>query len=207
MKKVLFLCLFMFFPYILDAECDYKTEKNITTLSLYVDYSYEYNEGSGLFDITVYNLQNLFAVSYNGNSYIPTDNKVLINNINPGNSIILNIFNTGNSQCTGKQYRIINITVPYINPYYNSKQCENYKEFAVCYSRFLNFDISETTFKNAITEKQKNNNSTIEEEVNSFDNVFKFITKYYIKFILVIVTTLISFVIYKNKYRKKRHGI
>lgn len=207
MKKVLFVCLFLFFPCILNAECDYKTEKNITSLSLYIDYSYEYNEESKLFDIIIYNLQDLFAVSYMGEIYTSSDNKVFIKNINPGTNVILNIYSTGKTDCSGKQYRQINIIIPYINPYYDSKQCENYKKLAVCYSRFLNFNISEETFKSAITDKQKNNNTIVKEETNSFDNIFEFITKYYIKFLLVIVTTLLSFTIYKNKYRKKRHGI
>lgn len=208
MKKILFVCLFFVFPFVLNAECDYKTEKNITSLSLYIDYSYEYNEETQLFDITVYNLQDLFAVSYNNNIYSSIDNKALISNISPGTNIELIIFSTGNSQCSGKQYRIINIPIPYINTYYNSKECESYKNLPVCYSKFLNFTISESTFKNAITEKENNNDTIIENnEENLINNILDFIAEHYIKFLLAVFTTLMSYIIYKNKYRRKRHGI
>lgn len=207
MKKVLLLCLCLFFPCALNAECDYKTEKNMTSLSIYVDYDYTYNEETEKFDVTVYNLQNIFAFYYGGNTYSPnTDKKAYIFNIEPGTNMELEVFGTGVSLCSGKSFRKIKINIPYINPYYNSEECEGYSNTTVCYSRFLNFRISQVTFKNALHREEEKIDSEKENKFDIFLNILNFIKKYYVKIVIITVTTVLSVLIYKNKYRKSKHG-
>lgn len=205
MKKIIFLTLLIFFPCIINAECDYKTEKNITSLSLYVDYSYEYIEEDNAFNIYIYNLQNIFGVSYNGKTYFKNqDDIVVIDKIPLGTNIELSIFST-ETECSGKLYRTISFILPFLNPYYNSNECVGYDHLAVCYSRFLNFEISYNTFKNTIKREEASKNQ-IENKTNIFEEVIKFLKNNYIKISIVLVVTVIGIIISKNKYRKRTHG-
>lgn len=204
MKKILFLILLLY-PIIINAACDYENEKNMTSLSLYIDYAYEYNESTNSFDINIYNLQNIFSIEYAGNYYTPQNNKAIINNIKPGTSMRLTVFGSGDSLCSGKSFRTINLSLPFLNPYYESEECSGYENLTVCYSRFLNFNLSYTTFKNALKREEEYLAPTIEEP-SIFDNVITFFKNNFIKIILLILTTAITFFIYKNKFRKTKHG-
>ena len=204
MKKIFFL-LILLFPCFVNASCDYETEKNMTSLSLYVDYSYEFNEGTELFDLYLYNLQNIFSIEYDSNFYVPEDNEVVISNIEPGSNITLSVFGSVSSLCSGKNFRTIYLSIPFINPYYESKECEDYKKMSVCYSRFLNFDLSYTTFKNAL-KREEVKDEEINDEHILLNGIINFFKKYYIKIILLIVTSIITFIVFKNKFRKSKYG-
>lgn len=202
-KLVLFITLF--FPLILNAECDYKSEKELSELSIYIDYSYEYNEVKNDFDVTITNLQNLFSVEYNNKKY-DLNNKITINSIELGENIQIDIKGSVYSNCPNQSFRILNISLPYLNPYYNSDKCKGYEKLSVCYSRFLNFKISSETFKNALKREQKEQQNE-ETKINQIlESVFSFFKENYIKILLVVITSIIWFVIYKNKYRKSKHG-
>lgn len=201
MKKVLFLCIILFLPNMIIAECDYKTEKNMTSLSLYVNYNYNYNESTKLFDITVYNLQDIFILSYNSKIYYAEDNKVNISDISLGTEVSFSII--GSESCSGQTFRNIKFTTPFLNPYYGSEACKEYPDNSVCYSRFLNFNISRVTFENAIKREEK---SEQEEVIDDTNYVLEFLKNNYIKIIIVLLTSTFWILRYKSKYRKSKHG-
>lgn len=206
MKKVLFMIIVIFFPFVINAECDYKEEKNVTSLSVYINQGYVYNEDTKSFDVYFYNLQNMFAIKYDSKSYVQDkDNRAVIRNVPIGTSMEIEIFTSGDTDCRGKTVRNITINLPYLNPYYGSNECIKYPTLTVCYSRFLSFDISYTTFKNAL--KREDEKQVVEiKEPGFFEIAIKFITNNYIKILLISGTTVISLLFYKRKYRKSKHG-
>lgn len=204
MKKLL-LFITLFFPFLLEAECDYKSEKELSELSVYIDYSYEYNEEKNNFDVTITNLQNLFSVNYNNKKY-DINSKITINNIELGENIQIDIKGSVYSNCPNQSFRTLSISLPYLNPYHNSEKCKGYESLSVCYSKFLNFKISSETFKNALKREQEEQKTEESKIDKILENIFSFIKTNYIKILLVLVTSTIWFIIYKNKYRKSKHG-
>ena len=211
MKKMMaFMLGFFMFSISLNASCNYSDIKERNALASYVDYNIEFNESNQKFNIVIYNLKDSLKVNYNGNILNTINGESKIDNIDGGTSIKVNI--VSEDDCYGKTFRIININVPYINNFYNRSECKGHEELKVCSSKYLDYELSENAFINLINKEVKKINK--KENINDdlvketfFEKIMNFFKKVYVPFILVIMGSLLSSLIFNPIYRKTKHGI
>ena len=214
MKKiVLFLVIFLSGNLILNAECTLKREKELNILANYVNYIYEYNESTGKFDITFNNFLDGFTLAYDNKVYVPSGGSLVISNLDLGArfnaDIVINM-----EGCILGSVRNINIRLPFKNKYYNSSLCNGHEDLNVCSYRFLEYNLSETTFFGLLENDNKNNKDDKEEDIenppikdNLIDVAVNQVKKYYIPVIVLIVSSGIMISIYSVIIRKIKHGL
>lgn len=213
MKRIIVLITFLFIGVTyLNADeitCSYSKKKELNTLSMFVETSYEY-KGNNLFDLKISNLTEELKIE--------SDKGVIDNNIisslEEGTKIKLTILAV-NNVCEGETLRIINVTIPYVNPYYGSNKCIGNENLNVCSNEFLEYKLSETTFNNLI-QKANEDNSKVEEPTTDeiqkenktfFEKVYEVIKKIYIPVGLVVGSSLLTLLIFRPIYRKIKHGL
>ncbi|MEG2457345.1 MAG: hypothetical protein RSB41_00385 [Bacilli bacterium] len=216
MKKIIFILLLSFFPLLLHAKCGYEEQNKLNTLASYVEYDYIQNKDN-TFNITLTNIVPFLEVEYNNNIISSTNNQVVIHNLKEGQNLNFKILSSSSSPCLNSFLRSINITLPYINDYYNTELCLGYEKLQVCSSALLNYKVTYDIFVSA-KEKYDEQNKEEEEIItkptetkkqkeNIFSPIIKFIKMNYIKIILVAITSIISYSIFNRIYSKKRYGI
>lgn len=214
MKKILMLIVMIFgFDMILDAECDYTEKVNLITLSSYVDYNYEYMSDN-TFKLTFYNVTPEMKLIYNNIEYAPANESVELNSLEEGKSMKVSIKGSDTSECAMLDLRVINLTIPYVNPFYGSNRCIGHESLNVCSNRFLQYKITESEFLRLIDKSESDNkpddvtdDKTVVKELTFFEKVFDFVKKAWIPVVLVIVTSGITFGIFSTIYRKVKHGL
>lgn len=213
MKKICFFAILVLsFVNVIEASCTYTNKKELNSLSSYIEYDYSYS-GSYKFSVNVNNLTNDMYLEYNSNRYNVNNGKVNINDITEGTTMKIKVIVSENHVCNGTELRVITINVPYVNRFYNDPRCEGHEDLNVCSNEFLNYKLSEYTFRNLI----EGNNIVEEEEIieeiptevelNFFDKVVNVVKKIYIPVILVVGTSLITYLIFSTIYRKVKHGL
>ncbi len=213
MKKLsIFICLFMSFNIVLNAECDYKMQKELNTLASHVDYNYEYDEESDSFNLIIYNIGQNLKIDYNDFVY-NDEGDILIKTIKGGESLKISVLATDND-CEGNKIRILNIRIPFVNPYYNTKDCLLHPDVKVCGVKYLDYELSEKAFQNLIDKDnsidkqiEKTNEETIKEETTLLDKIYDILNQIYIPVLLVIISSTITYMIFKPIYRKIKHGL
>lgn len=214
MKKILMLIVMIFgFDMILDAECDYTEKVNLITLSSYVDYNYEYMSDN-TFKLTFYNVTPEMKLIYNNIEYTPANESVELNSLEEGKSMKVSIKGSDTSECAMLDLRVINLTIPYVNPFYGSNRCIGHESLNVCSNKFLQYKITESEFLRLIDKSENDNkpddvtdDKPVVKELTFFEKVVNFAKKAWIPVVLVIVTSGITFGIFSTIYRKVKHGL
>ena len=214
MKKIVMLIIMIFsFNMILDAECDYTEKVNLITLSSYVDYNYEYMSDN-TFKLTFYNVTPEMKLIYNNIEYAPANESVELNSLEEGKSMKVSIKGSDTSECAMLDLRVINLTIPYVNPFYGSNRCIGHESLNVCSNKFLQYKITESEFLRLIDKSESDNkpddvtdDKPVVKELTFFEKVVDFVKKAWIPVVLVIVTSGITFGIFSTIYRKVKHGI
>ena len=214
MKKILMLIVMIFgFDMILDAECDYTEKVNLITLSSYVDYNYEYMSDN-TFKLTFYNVTPEMKLIYNNIEYTPANESVELNSLEEGKSMKVSIKGSDTSECAMLDLRVINLTIPYVNPFYGSNRCIGHESLNVCSNKFLQYKITESEFLRLIDKSESDNkpddvtdDKPVVKELTFFEKVVNFAKKAWIPVVLVIVTSGITFGIFSTIYRKVKHGL
>lgn len=214
MKKIVMLIVMIFsFNMILNAECDYTEKVNLITLSSYVDYNYEYMSDN-TFKLTFYNVTPEMKLIYNNIEYAPTNESVELNSLEEGKSMKVSIKGSDTSECAMLDLRVINLTIPYVNPFYGSNRCIGHESLNVCSNKFLQYKITESEFLRLIDKSENDNkkDDVIDDEPvivekTFFEKALDFIKKAWIPVLLVILTSGITFGIFSTIYRKVKHGI
>ena len=214
MKKIVMLIVMIFsFDMILNAECDYTEKVNLITLSSYVDYNYEYMSDN-TFKLTFYNVTPEMKLIYNNIEYAPTNESVELNSLEEGKSMKVSIKGSDTSECAMLDLRVINLTIPYVNPFYGSNRCIGHESLNVCSNKFLQYKITESEFLRLIDKSENDNkkDDVIDDEPvivekTFFEKALDFIKKAWIPVLLVILTSGITFGIFSTIYRKVKHGI
>ena len=90
MKKVLFITLLLMSSVItLKAECSYKELRELNTFASYIETSYNYNETTDKFDLTITNLSDkVYITGKIGEFYYPENGEVHISNLNLGTTYL-----------------------------------------------------------------------------------------------------------------------
>ena len=214
MKKILMLIVMIFgFDMILDAECDYTEKVNLITLSSYVDYNYEYMSDN-TFKLTFYNVTPEMKLIYNNIEYTPANESVELSSLEEGKSMKVSIKGSDTSECAMLDLRVINLTIPYVNPFYGSNRCIGHESLNVCSNKFLQYKITESEFLRLIDKSESDNkpddvtdDKPVVKELTFFEKVVNFVKKAWIPVVLVIVTSGITFGIFSTIYRKVKHGL
>lgn len=197
----------------INNECDYKREVELNKLAGKITYDREYNSTYNTYKINLYNVTKDMHLVYNGLTlYGNDDEEVSINNIHEGE--YMNIVVYSNSGSCYSSLMTIYITIPYYNTLYDSAMCKDYKNILTqCSNEYLSYKINEKILNDAIdnykteVEKKEIEVDIIEEDDDLLESIKEFGSKWGIKIILSIVTSLILIWIYKIKVRKMIHKI
>lgn len=214
MKRILFAILISFLMInTLQAECEYSRLIELNTYASHVNYTYDYNESSRIFDVTLSNVVNELNVSYDDINYSKSDGKIIIKGLEEGQFIKI-LVTSNDSACPDEKLRVLYITLPYQNPYYNSEECKGYTNLTVCNSKLLNYKITYSNFKNIIDKYNKTNTDNKDNEDNEteipteniFDVIYSLAKKYWKEISLVLgsglITIFIGNLVYKSiKYK------
>lgn len=214
MKKI-FVLIFLLIPNVIFAaenECDYSKQVELGKLASNITYETKYNKSDKNFDVTLYNVIDGLYLDYkesiyNGN----TNHEVTIQNISQGTTMTI-VAKTAITNCDTSLLTIY-INLPYYNPYYETEECENYKnKLTVCSSQFLSYEINEDIFKGAIRnyeEKIKNEPQKPQEEVKKtfLTNIKEFALNWGVKIGLVVLSTAIAIIPFRVIFRKIKHKI
>lgn len=212
MKKTLFLLILLAFPIFLNAECTYKEKYELNALSSYIDYTYDYNESSKLFTVNLFNIDEKLELRYENKVYTPENGKVTLNNVEPGSRLYIDVYSTIQNECFNEYLRVLYVSVPYFNRFYESVLCDGHEDLDICNSRFLDYQISNQTFILLLNNEEFTLNKDEEiveivDEEKWYNIVIDTMQKYYIKFIVTIVSTAFSVYIFNVIYRKVKHKL
>lgn len=212
MKKVIvFALLFFSFMGSLNAFCDYSRQKEYNVLAGYVSYKVEHNESNNTFRIKVFNLADPLVVEYNGTKYSKTDGESYISGLSEGTQVTLSV-QTTDSECVEKKLRSLYVSIPYVNTYYNSNECKGHEDLLVCTSKFLDYKITRASFISMLENSSINNSgkkveSEKEVEPSTLETIISTISEYIVPVILVVLSSLISTLIFLPIYRKVKYGM
>jgi hypothetical protein len=217
MKRILFIFVICFLSFLseINAECTYADVVELNTLASHVNYNYEFNESSQSFDLTFNNLANQLKFEYLNETLEPADNKIVISNVKEGSKLTIRVFSSQNSECVNEFLRVISISLPYQNEFYNTYYCEGYANLPICSTRFLEYEMSYEVFE-AILNKQIEQETKEEEpedkdetdkEETIIDFILRFLKNHWVEGSIIIGSSVITFVIGNVIYRKKKYKI
>ena len=201
---------------IYNAECTNNELKNLSSLASYVEYTYNYNDSTGFFDVTLNNVPKELYLVYNDNRYNSENNVVIISGINPGDEVKLKVYSSEEAECITEYLRVISFKLPFLNKYYNSKECELYRELDVCSNKFTTYDISNKSFQEMINQAQNDKekpNYVVPEKVEEikkesmWEDVKKYFNIIWVPCLLVISSSFLTFIICNFIYKKLKHGL
>lgn len=211
MKKIIFIILLL--PVVVFAEasdeCTYSDQVTLQSLAVHVNYAYEFNEDNETFSLIFNNVVDDIIIVYSNIDISTNDNnQVIIKNIKPGTSFTASIKGSYTNACTNVSLRTIRINVPYVNPYYNTNACIGYEEVSVCKSKFFDYEITASIFKNTIETYLKGLEEKNEQPADEtiIDNVTNFFKNYGIQIALVLVSVIPTIIIGNIMLRKAKHG-
>lgn len=213
MKKILVFVLIMMFPFYVFAttECDYEKKNELAKMANSITYETTYVKSKRTFNITFYNIINGLSLEYDTSSYSGNDkNVVTLTGVKEGQMAEVQVKISG-LNCE-PFLRTMYIKVPYYNNYYGSKKCDEYiDKLAFCKQQFLNYELTEEIFDNAIKnlEGSYQEEPTQEPEVNTntVEIILEFVKDYGIKIALISVSSLITIGIFNIIFRKIKHKI
>ena len=212
MKKTFFLLILLAFPIFVDAECTYKEKYELNALSSYIDYTYAYNESSQVFTVNLFNIDEKLELRYENKVYTPDGGKVTLDNVEPGSRLSVDVYSTVQNECYNEYLRVVYVSIPYFNRFYGSVLCDGHEDLNICNSRFLDYQISNQTFILLLNNEEftlNKDDETVEivDEDKWYDVVIDTMQKYYIKFIVATMSTIVSISIFSVIYRKVKHKL
>lgn len=176
-------------------------EKNYS-IELTEDPDYVNGYKEALWNIKLYNLDPKLKISYSSSNYGENDldkNKDTITKLTGGEEYNIKIYSY-TKECPLVLLRTINIKTGILNPYLESEECKNNKDFKFC-NEVLDNKITDSQFKleykKYINSNKKNDNSNNNEPSKSKDN--KFIIIFIILIVLLLIITIILIITNKNK--------
>lgn len=212
MKKGLFFIILLVLPFFVDAQCTYKEKYELNAMSSYIDYNYDYNEERGLFTLTLTNIDEKLEIRYENLVLNPENGKVVFENIEPGSRLSINVYSTVENECYDEHLRVLYVSIPYFNRFYNSILCDGHETLDICNARFLDYPISNETFilllnNHEFTLNKEEEKPNDVENVKWYDRIIRVVNDYYLGAIISTVSTILSVSIYSVVYRKVKHKL
>ncbi len=213
MKKIIFFLAFSL-PIIINAStCDYAKLDEYNKMASNIEYDMNYNYSTGRYDIIFYNVYEKLSLSDNKTFYhANSKNEVSIKNIEEGKYINIGVY--APLEGCNSFIKTISIVTNYHNPFYGSFDCTEYKNILnICKEEFLTYKPTSDTLKSAIDnyknsyrEKEENEKENVEEKT-FLDNIKEFAMEWGIQLSLGILTSIVTLLFFKSKFRKIKHGI
>lgn len=208
MKRVLLILLFI--PAMVLADCSLKTREVGKEIASYITSEISYNKNKDTFNIILDNVDKDIYIKYGKKEYHPKNEKIEIMNIENGETVTINVYyNKGCDDPVG----IINKSIPYYNIFYGSPKCANYKDkLYQCSSQFTSYLVTKDVVDlaimnyNKIPETPKKEETPVVEKTTK-EIIIEFTNTWGIRIMLLILSSLITYLIYSTKYRKVVHGI
>jgi hypothetical protein len=199
---------------VIDSRCT--TDIKITLRSKASSFTYSVNKINindvVTYDLELLNIDKLIKVSNSINNVIYTSDGV-INNIEPGTIVKLNIYASDATYCNDYKVSTRLVQIPYYNKYYKNSLCNGYEYYYLCKE---NSDVrltDEQFEKNMkayidslkkINEEESNNNNS--SSSNKFD-IVSFIVKYNVYISGFGGILLVLYVTYMIKKMNKERGV
>lgn len=151
------------------------------------------------FDITISNVfDNLIVRDVNSERNYSGSKEITIKNYQEGQSYKFEVY-TDLENCNDEVMYVFYVNVPYYNPYYTDKLCDDIKEYSMC-QKWMSYKVNYDKFKtNIAIYKNKADDGNGEEpnhEKSIFDEVVDFLLKYY-PYILVTIIIVSLIQIYR----------
>ena len=210
MKKILLVLFMLIFSLtIVKADCSKAKHDSYVEYANKITYDNNYSKSKGKFNVTIYNVIDEMYAKYNGKKYTPnSENIIEIEDINEGTNVTINIF--GNDGCSA--VRKIDIKEPYYNQFYKSGECYGYEDkLTMCSSQFTSTKVtlsllekSKKNYDNVIVQDKEQEKV---EELTFYQRIKNFMLNWGIKIGLLLITSVITFAYFNEKYIKVKHGI
>lgn len=214
MKKISLMLMLLVFmlPIIINADCNSSEHKKYLEYTKNITYDNEFSLSTKKYNVTIYNVISDVYVKYDNTEYKSNNSDtVIIENVPQGKIMQIEIYA---SDGCNTPLKYINIKQSYYNDFYGSDICKEYVDkVTYCTSRFTPVKASEELVKIAI---KNYDNSIIQDPIQQVNNesklslrekIIDFLLNWGIKGLLFILTTIISYRYYSDKYMKIKHGI
>lgn len=209
-KKVI-LVLLLLIPFMVSAECDKTKHQEYVKLASNITYDNTYSKSAGTFSITVFNIFNGMHVKYGDKTYSPnSDNEVVISGITGGTYVSMDVY--ANDGC--EAIKRINKQEPYYNKYYGSRECVGYEDkLTMCAHQFTSSEVTKSLLDKAIynynynIDQNTDGNNNDGTEASLYTKVKEFLLNWGIKIMLLVVTSVLTWAVCSDKFRKIKHGI
>lgn len=206
---------------VIDARCTLDIKMSLRENARYINYKLTRNEdkkGNVTYSITLFNITEDVNVINSSDNKVYTIKSNVISNIKPGTNVVLNVNANNTTYCNGYKINVLNINIPYYNPYSKNKLCVGNEDYYLCRENVL-LNMSQKEFEtriNAYIKEKENNNNNNEQMPDKKDDVvedktgfsiFDFIIKYNKAISITGVVLLIIYIVLNIKISKKKRGI
>ena len=206
---------------VIDARCTLDIKMSLRENARYINYKLTRNEdkkGNVTYSITLFNITEDVNVINSSDNKVYTIKSNVISNIKPGTNVVLNVNANNTTYCNGYKINVLNINIPYYNPYSKNKLCVGNEDYYLCRENVL-LNMSQKEFEtriNAYIKEKENNNNNNEQMPDKKDDVvedktgfsiFDFIIKYNKAISITGVVLLIIYIVLDIKISKKKREV
>lgn len=222
MKKKIILVLFLVMPILVNAKntnstsnCDYSIFIEYQKAAMNIEYETSYSVKDKTFSIKFYNIMKGIYLNHDNTIYSTSEseeNEVVINGLSEGQTIKFAVNSSADNTNCNSSLRILQVTLPFYNTFYGTAKCGEYKnKLTICSSKFLDYKPTEELLDSMID----NYNNTIptvtpdDPEVNRtfLDDILDFTVQWGIQILLIVVSSVVTILLFNGKLRKIKHGI
>lgn len=222
MKKKIILVLFLVMPILVNAKntnstsnCDYSIFIEYQKAAMNIEYETSYSVKDKTFSIKFYNIMKGIYLNHDNTIYSTSEsdeNEVVVNGLSEGQTIKFAVNSSADNTNCNSSLRTLQVTLPFYNTFYGTARCEEYKnKLTICSSKFLDYKPTEELLDSMID----NYNNTIptvtpdDPEVNRtfLDDILDFTVQWGIQILLIVVSSVVTILLFNGKLRKIKHGI
>lgn len=222
MKKKIILVLFLVMPILVNAKntnstsnCDYSIFIEYQKAAMNIEYETSYSVKDKTFSIKFYNIMKGIYLNHDNTIYSTSEsekNEVVVNGLSEGQTIKFAVNSSADNTNCNSSLRILQVTLPFYNTFYGTAKCGEYKnKLTICSSKFLDYKPTEELLDSMID----NYNNTIptvtpdDPEVNRtfLDDILDFTVQWGIQILLIVVSSVVTILLFNGKLRKIKHGI
>lgn len=222
MKKKIILVLFLVMPILVNAKntnstsnCDYSIFIEYQKAAMNIEYETSYSVKDKTFSIKFYNIMKGIYLNHDNTIYSTSEseeNEVVVNGLSEGQTIKFAVNSSADNTNCNSSLRTLQVTLPFYNTFYGNARCEEYKnKLTICSSKFLDYKPTEELLDSMID----NYNNTIptvtpdDPEVNRtfLDDILDFTVQWGIQILLIVVSSVVTILLFNGKLRKIKHGI
>ena len=197
----------MFYSLNVHASCNTSEFTRLKEKAKEIQFAYSLNYDNNSFDITATNLDKEIKVLIIRDYYLEdyrefsynTSQEYTLSNFTPGERVTITFKGYVANECAGETVYTKTLTLPYYNSFYDSSECENYREFIYCKERLVENNISSSEFYDKYypyVEKIVNREANFQTKI-----VYNFIV---LSILLLILVLLVISIVIVNHFDKRK---